>query len=109
MKKRELIKLAGEMALFIDAEKVILYGSHSKKKADLHSDIVLVFIAETDLPRYKRSRILYQKFKTRNVSMEFHVYTPREAKDAAKSKSSFLASALKNGEIVYKNKSLFSG
>jgi len=44
----------------IDAESVILFGSHARGDAGAHSDVDLLIVAESEQPRFKRSRKLYE-------------------------------------------------
>ena len=45
------------------AERVILFGSYARGQAGDHSDVDLLIIAESDLPRPMRSRELYGLFR----------------------------------------------
>jgi len=61
----------------------------------------LLFVAESDLPRHKRSRILYGLLNPYPFSMDLLVYTPQEIQKAAESPFSFISETLKEGVVVY--------
>jgi len=52
--------------------------------ADENSDIDFLVIAESDLPRFKRSRRLYKLFKPYPFGMDILVYTPAEMEKGSK-------------------------
>lgn len=89
------------MAKAINAEKVILFGSYARGEATEHSDVDLLLIAESDLPRFKRSRELYKLIKPHPFSMDIVVYTTQEIEKGKKSKVSFVSTAIKKGITVY--------
>ena len=84
-----------------NAEAVILFGSYAKGDATENSDVDLLVIAESDLPRFKRSRRLYKLFKPYPFGMDILVYTPAEVEKGAKSSLSFVSTVLKEGKTVY--------
>lgn len=91
-------RLLGEA---IDAEKVLLFGSYAKEKSTNNSDVDLLIIADTDLPKFKRARSLYKLIKPYPFGMDILVYTPREIDLAKKSPLSFISRILKEGKPVY--------
>jgi uncharacterized protein len=102
MVKKDKIKLiARDMAITSNAERVILFGSYARGDATEHSDVDLLFIAESDLPRFKRSRALYKLLKPYPFAMDIVVYTPQEIEKGKKSKVSFVSTVLKEGETLY--------
>ena len=68
------IKIVAErMGLAADAERVVLFGSHARGEAQESSDVDLLVIAESELPRFKRSRELYKLIKPYPFAMRtFH-------------------------------------
>ena len=58
------------------AEQVILFGSYARGDATEDSDVDLLIIADSPLPRFKRSRSLYALLRPYPFGLDLLVYTP---------------------------------
>ncbi len=76
-------------------------GSYVKGNAHKDSDIDLLIIAKSRLPRFKRSRMLYKLFRPYPFAMDLIVYTPQEIEKGKQSPVSFVSRVLREGEVVY--------
>ncbi len=85
----------------INAETVILFGSYARGDAGENSDVDFLVIAESDLPRFKRSRRLHKLFKPYPFGMDILVYTPAEIEKSTKTELSFISTLLRDGKKVY--------
>ena len=83
------------------AQTVILFGSHAREQASENSDVDFLVIADSDLPRYKRSRKLHLMFKPYPFPMDILVYTPEEVKKESESEISFISRVLREGKRLY--------
>ncbi len=99
--KDEIKRVAKTMAIATGAERVILFGSYARGEATEHSDVDLMIIAKSDLPRFKRSRELYKLLRPHPFAMDIIVYTPQEIERDKKTKVSFVSTVLKEGETLY--------
>ncbi|NQT00575.1 MAG: nucleotidyltransferase domain-containing protein [Planctomycetes bacterium] len=54
----------------------MLFGSYARGNADENSDVDFLVIAESGLPRFKRSYRLYKLFEPYLFDMDILVYTP---------------------------------
>lgn len=99
--RRDIKRVANQIGLASDAESVILFGSHAQGTAQESSDVDLLIIADSDLPRYKRSRELYKLFHPYPFAMDLLVYTPEEIEQGKRSPISFVSRALRDGEVIY--------
>lgn len=99
--KDEIKRVAKNMAIAADAERVILFGSYARGEATEQSDVDLMIIAKSDLPRFKRSRELYKLLRPHPFAMDIVVYTPQEIERGKKSNVSFVSTVLKEGETLY--------
>jgi predicted nucleotidyltransferase len=99
--KQEIKRVATRIGLAAEAEKVVLFGSHAKGHAGEDSDVDLLVIAESQLPRFKRSRSLYKLFRPYPFAMDLVVYTPQEVEKGKRSPVSFVSRVLREGEVVY--------
>jgi len=84
-----------------NAKAVVLFGSHARDQAGAHSDVDLLVIAESDLPRHKRSRQLHLLFKPYPFAMDILVYTPKEVEAESQFESSFISRVLREGKRLY--------
>jgi uncharacterized protein len=83
------------------AKQVVLFGSHARGQASENSDVDLLIIAESQLPRFKRSRELYKLFQPYPFAMDLIVYTPEEIERSKQSPCSFVSRVLQEGRVVY--------
>ena len=102
--KNEIKRVAERMAIAVNAEQVILFGSYARGDATEKSDVDLLIIAESDLPRFKRSRELYKLLKPHPFAMDIIVYTPQEIENGKKTDVSFVSTVLKEGKTLYVKK-----
>jgi predicted nucleotidyltransferase len=93
--------VAARLAEAAGAEQVILFGSHARGEAHDASDVDLMIVAESDLPRFKRSRILYRLLRPYPFPMDLIVYTPEEVERGKQSPLSFVSTVLREGKAVY--------
>ncbi|MBC8394882.1 MAG: nucleotidyltransferase domain-containing protein [Deltaproteobacteria bacterium] len=99
--KNEIERAAIRLGNASNAVRVILFGSHARGDAHEDSDVDFMIIAESDLPRFKRSRELYKLFRPYPFGMDLVVYTPEEIERGKKSPVSFISSVLKEGKTLY--------
>ena len=83
------------------AERVILFGSYASGMATEQSDVDLLVVAESDLPRHKRSRELYRMIRPHRFAMDIIVYTPQEMRSGSGTPVSFVSQVLREGKPVY--------
>jgi predicted nucleotidyltransferase len=99
--RREIEQVAQRLGNAANAEQVILFGSHARGEATEASDVDLLIIAESDLPRFKRSRELYKLLRPHPFSMDVLVYTPQEIERGKRSTASFVSTVLQEGKVLY--------
>lgn len=101
-----------EIQLIVDAivkhyqpEKIILFGSHAYGTPHEQSDIDLLIIKDSDLPRYKRAReIRKQLWGLSALPKDILVYTQSEIDDWKNVKQAFITEVISRGKVVYENK-----
>jgi len=99
--ENDIKRVAARLAEASGAEKVILFGSYARNEARDASDVDLMIVAESGLPRFKRSRALYGLFRPYPFPMDLIVYTPEEIEQGKLSPLSFVATVLREGKTVY--------
>jgi predicted nucleotidyltransferase len=99
--KHKIKQVAVLMGRAAKASKVILFGSHARGDTDENSDVDLMIIAKSNLPRFKRSRELYKLMRPYPFAMDLVVYTPEEIERGMRSPVSFVSSVLREGKTLY--------
>ena len=89
------------LSRLIDAEteQVILFGSTARGSVGSTSDLDLLVVRRDERRPAARMDALYRRLRPR-LALDLLVYTPEEL-EAAKRTSSFLRSALRDGEVLY--------
>ena len=99
--EQEIEKVATRIGKEINAFLVILFGSYARGQAGEYSDVDLMIVAESELPRFKRSRELYKLFRPYPFGMDLIVCTPEEIERGKQSPISFVSRVLREGKTVY--------
>ena len=73
-----LAGIASEPLRGAGAERAVAFGSYARGVADAWSDLDLVVVMETDLPRPERGRLLGDLYDALPVSLDVLVFTPAE-------------------------------
>ncbi len=81
--------------------KVILFGSHAYGQPDENSDVDLLIVAESDLPRYKRGREIRKCLRGSKMAVDLLVYTPGEIEKWKDVKTSFITTVMEKGIVLY--------
>ena len=97
-------EIVSRIATRFNPYRIILFGSYAVGNPDKDSDIDLLVIKDTALPRHKRSFEIQKSLIGSMIPMDILVYTPQEFDQEKKEKYSFLNSAIKNSKILYERK-----
>ncbi len=93
--------IAIRIAKMFNPDKIILFGSYAGGTPTNDSDIDLLIIKDTDLPRHKRSIEIQRMLIGSMMPMDILVYTNNEFEKEKNEKYSFLNSAIKTSRILY--------
>jgi uncharacterized protein len=99
--KYDIEIVAKRLGIVSNAEYVILFGSYARGDASENSDVDLMIISESSLPRFKRSRDLYKLLRPYPFGMDLIVYTPEEVEKGKQYPLSFVSTVLKEGKVLY--------
>lgn len=103
--KQQIDEISRRIIENINPEKIILFGSYAKGNYNEDSDLDLIIVKESDLPKQKRGIEIRRLFYGLLIPMDLKVYTPEEFEDELKNKYSFLNSAIKESKTIYERKS----
>ena len=82
-------------------EKIILFGSYAIGKATENSDLDLMVIKDTDVPRPQRTFQVRKMLYGAMIPIDLIVYTPDEIAEDIDNKFSFVSEVLNTGKILY--------
>ncbi|GFN23693.1 nucleotidyltransferase domain-containing protein [Thermanaeromonas sp. C210] len=82
----------------LGAQKIILFGSYARGRADVFTDLDIIVILETGLPFVERTGYVYRELAPR-VPSDILVYTPEEWQRMQD--RPFIRQALAEGKILY--------
>lgn len=99
--REKISDIVNKIVHFYNPDKIILFGSYASDQANEDSDLDLIIIKNTDLPKQRRGREIRQYLYGSFVPMDIKVYTPNEFDIELSNPYSFLFSALKKSKILY--------
>ncbi len=86
-------------------DKVILFGSYAYGHPSKDSDLDLLVVKDSNLPRYKRAReIRKHLWGITDIPKDIIVYTQKEIDDWVDVKEAFITNIVEKGKILYENK-----
>ena len=100
----DLLKEAVRRILAVGAPlSIVLFGSHARGDSRPDSDLDLLIIEESDLPRYQRSPRYYHALAGLFPAKDILVYTPAEVQEWSGVENAFVTTALREGKVLYGN------
>jgi predicted nucleotidyltransferase len=86
-------------------EKIILFGSYAYGTPKKDSDLDLLIVKESDLPRYKRAREIRKLlWGISEIPKDIIVYTQNEIDDWKEVEEAFITQIVKDGKVLYEDK-----
>jgi predicted nucleotidyltransferase len=89
------------IATRFNPDKIILFGSYASGNPTSDSDLDLLIIQETDLPKHKRSFDIQKALIGSMIPMDILIYTQNEFEKEMEENFSFLGSAVKTSKVLY--------
>jgi len=82
-------------------KQILLIGSYASGTQNNDSDLDLLIVKDSDLPRQSRAFNIRKSLIGNRIPMDILVYTPDEFESEKNEKYSFINSALKNSRLLY--------
>ncbi len=100
--RKQLKKILNIIIEKYKPEKVILFGSYAYGDPGKDSDLDLLIVKNSNLPRYKRAReVRKYLWGITDVPKDILVYTQKEIDDWAGVKEAFITTIVENGKVLY--------
>ncbi len=81
--------------------KIVLFGSRARGDAKLDSDLDLLIVEESDLPRHKRAPHYYQAMAGVFPAKDIMVWTLAEIQEWSAVPNAFITTILNEGKVLY--------
>lgn len=85
----------------VHPERIILFGSYAYGEPEGESDLDLLVIMNSELPRYKRAVSIYSCLTGILLPKDIVVYTPEEVKEWSEVPQAFITTVIKKGKVIY--------
>lgn len=90
-----------KIALGYNPQKIILFGSYAAGNPNDNSDLDLMIIKDSDLPRPQRTVQVRKMLFGSMIPLDLIVYTPQEIEESRNKAFSFVHEVLTNGKTLY--------
>lgn len=100
-KKDTINKIARRIVDTVNPQKIILFGSYAYGSPDKNSDIDILVIMKSKLPRYKRAVPIYKALAGILIPKDIIVYTPEEVMEWSDVPQAFVTTAIAKGKPIY--------
>ncbi len=97
----KISEIVNKIAFGYNPDKIILFGSYALGNADENSDLDLLVIKDTDLPRPQRAMLVRKMLYGAMVPIDLIVYTPKEIEEAKDNEFSFVYEVMHTGKTLY--------
>jgi len=88
----------------VNPEKIILFGSHAYGEPRNGSDLDLLVVMKSALPRYKRAIPIYQALTGLLIPKDILVYTSEEIDAWSEVPQAFISTVMRKGQVIYEKK-----
>ncbi len=99
--KKQIDEIVRRIVENYKPEKIILFGSYAYGSPSEDSDLDLLIIKDSNLPRYKRGREVRKYLRGLKVAVDLLVYTEDEVKKWSNVKPAFITTVTEKGRVLY--------
>jgi uncharacterized protein len=97
----KISEIVNKIASGYSPDKIILFGSYATGNSNDDSDLDLLIIKDTDLPRPLRIVQVRKMLYGSMIPIDLIVYTPKEINESKENRYSFIYEVLKTGRTLY--------
>ena len=97
----KIIEITNKIVSGFSPDKIILFGSYANGNETDNSDLDLLIVKDTELPRHKRNIEIRRSFIGAKVPMDLLCYTNEEFEKEKKEKYSFLNQIIQTSKVLY--------
>ena len=101
IEKSKIDEIIRKIAGFYEPDKIILFGSYAQGNPGENSDIDLLIIKDSNLPRHKRAGEIWKHLYGSMIPIDIIVYTNDEVLNEQSNSYSFINNALNSGIVLY--------
>ena len=105
IQKEKISEIVEKIAFGYDPDKIILFGSYAAGNPNEDSDLDILVIKDSDLPRPQRVVQVRKMIYGSMVPIDLIVYTPKEIEESKNNKFSFVYEVLNSGKTLYERAS----
>lgn len=96
-----LPEVVERIVAYLDPEKIVLFGSYAYGVPTADSDVDLLVILDTDVPRRERSWLVSRLLIPRPFPVDILVKTPNEIERALSGRDFFIQEIMARGTVLY--------
>ncbi|MGR3309797.1 MAG: nucleotidyltransferase domain-containing protein [Candidatus Brocadiales bacterium] len=98
----ELLKeIVSRIVNAVHPARIILFGSHAYGRPKDESDLDILVIMHSELPRYRRSVPIYRALAGLLVPKDILAYTQEEIEEWSEVPQAFITTVLRKGKVIY--------
>lgn len=99
--QEKISEIVSKIVFSYNPDRIILFGSYANGTPNEDSDLDLLIVKNTDMPRPERIIQLRKSLWGSMIPIDLIVYTPNEINDSKDKKSSFIYEVINTGRILY--------
>jgi len=96
-----LNEVFGRIVSVVEPERIVLFGSQAEGMAVEDSDLDILVVMRSDLPRARRAVEVYRALAGLLIPKDVVVYTPEEVEAWKDVPEAFATTALRRGRLLY--------
>lgn len=97
----KIADIVAKIVFGYNPDKIILFGSYATGKPTEDSDLDLMVIKASELPRPQRTVQVRKMLYGAMIPIDLIVYTPQEIAELKENKFSFVSEVLNTGKTIY--------